>query len=33
MNKALRIVIADDEPDIREYLQEGLPRWAIPWSG
>jgi two-component system, response regulator PdtaR len=26
MNKALRIVIADDEPDIREYLQEGLPR-------
>jgi two-component system, response regulator PdtaR len=26
MNQALRIVIADDEPDMREYFQQVLPR-------
>lgn len=26
MNASLRIVVADDEPDMREYLQKLLPR-------
>lgn len=26
MNKALRIAIADDEPDVRDYFQRILPR-------
>ena len=26
MNQSLRIVVADDEPDMREYFQKILPR-------
>jgi response regulator NasT len=26
MNQPLRIVVADDEPDMRDYFQKGLPR-------
>ena len=33
MKKALRIAVADDERDVREYLQEALPRLGYEVAG